>query len=78
MFFLLPFISSEWLQQIAVLEEQKNESIEDAECEAKPIETETDVGQPTSKADGSDEKPNINDATMEENQVHQRLPLSKY
>nr|GMD02902.1 uncharacterized protein DDB_G0283357-like [Ipomoea batatas]GMD08935.1 uncharacterized protein DDB_G0283357-like [Ipomoea batatas] len=54
---------------IAVLEEQKNESIEDAECEAKPIETETDVGQPTSKADGSDEKPNINDATMEENQA---------
>lgn len=59
-----------------MLEEQKNESLEDAECDVKPIETETDVGKAISKADGSNEKPNISAATMEENQVHHRLHSS--
>lgn len=54
---------------VAVLEEQKNETSEQAEDEAKPMETETDDMEPTSKNDGFDEKPDINDIPAEESQA---------
>ncbi|XP_044494930.1 uncharacterized protein DDB_G0287625-like isoform X2 [Mangifera indica] len=54
---------------IAVLEEQKRaaeiEAAENAENEAKPTDTETSAH----RSDGFDEKPDINDVPMEENQV---------
>lgn len=53
---------------IAVLEEQKRaaeiEAAENAENEAKPTDTETSAH----RSDGFDEKPDINDVPMEENQ----------
>nr|GMD86018.1 transcription initiation factor TFIID subunit 11-like [Ipomoea batatas] len=53
---------------IVLLEEQNNESLEMAEDEAKPIETEMDA-EKTTPTDGLDEKPDINDAPMEKNQA---------
>ncbi|XP_042491772.1 uncharacterized protein LOC122071480 [Macadamia integrifolia] len=55
--------------QIAVLEEeQKKESTEKAEEEAKPSDTDPSAGV-ESKSDGSDGKPDINDVPMEGAQV---------
>lgn len=54
---------------MAVLEEQKNEVTELVEDEAKPMETDTSGAEPTSKGDGFDEKPDINDVPAEEKQV---------
>lgn len=52
-----------------MLEDQKYETSEQDEDEAKPMEADANTGEPTSQADGSDEKPDINDLPMEENQV---------
>lgn len=72
----MPFISFGWLAKIVLLEEQNNESLEMAEDDAKPIETETDA-EKTTPTDSLDEKPDINDAPMEENQVlHDIHPIS--
>ncbi|XP_057961192.1 uncharacterized protein LOC131153131 [Malania oleifera] len=54
---------------IAVLEEQKNEAAEKADDEAKPIDTDPSEAEPTSKSNGFDEKPDINDVPMEESQA---------
>lgn len=57
---------------IAVLEEQKkaseNEAVENPDNEAKPTDTDPNMVEPTPKTDGFDEKPDINDVPMEENQ----------
>lgn len=52
-----------------MLEEQKNELSEQDEDEAKPIEFDTNAEEVTSKSDGFDEKPDINDVPMDENKV---------
>lgn len=52
---------------IALLEEQKNESIEIAEDETNGIESETDANK-TTRADGLEENPDINDVPMQESQ----------
>ncbi|CAH9093471.1 unnamed protein product [Cuscuta epithymum] len=52
---------------VALLEEQKNESIEIADDETNPIESETDAHK-TTGADGLEENPDINDAPVEESQ----------
>lgn len=52
-----------------VIEEQKNDASEQAEDDIKPIESDTNSEEPTSQADGFDEKPDINDMPMEETQV---------
>ncbi|PIN21338.1 hypothetical protein CDL12_05974 [Handroanthus impetiginosus] len=54
---------------IAVLEEQKNESSEQNEDEAKPIEIDASTAEGTPNSDGHDEKPDINDVPMDESQV---------
>ncbi|KAH7569390.1 hypothetical protein JRO89_XS06G0154000 [Xanthoceras sorbifolium] len=58
--------------QIAVLEEQKqaleNEAAEIPDNEAKPADTDPNTVEPTPRTDGFDEKPDINDVPMEENQ----------
>ncbi|XP_073157790.1 uncharacterized protein [Henckelia pumila] len=51
---------------IIVLEEQKNESSEQADDETKPFET--DAVEATSKSDEYNEKPDINDVPIDENQ----------
>ncbi|OVA10058.1 hypothetical protein BVC80_1755g6 [Macleaya cordata] len=53
---------------IAVIEEQKKEAAEKADEEAKPLEADPSAGG-TSKSDGSDGKPDINDVPMEETQA---------
>ncbi|KAL5775221.1 hypothetical protein ACOSP7_012778 [Xanthoceras sorbifolium] len=57
---------------IAVLEEQKqaleNEAAEIPDNEAKPADTDPNTVEPTPRTDGFDEKPDINDVPMEENQ----------
>ncbi|XP_021719772.1 uncharacterized protein DDB_G0287625-like [Chenopodium quinoa] len=55
---------------IAVLEEQKKEAEEnsDDDDEAKPAESDENVGEQAAKSDGNAEKPDINDVPMEENQ----------
>ncbi|KAK8591892.1 hypothetical protein V6N13_062488 [Hibiscus sabdariffa] len=63
---------------IAVLEEQKgeaaeNEAAEDVDDEAKPSETDPSVAEPTSRNDGFDEKPDINDVPMEENEEDNKV-----
>ncbi|VFQ96255.1 unnamed protein product [Cuscuta campestris] len=52
---------------IAVLEEQKSESIEIAEDETNVIESDTDANK-TTRADGLEENPDINDVPMQESQ----------
>lgn len=54
-----------------MLEDQKKETEEntDEEDEAKPADSEDNAGEQASKSDGNDEKPDINDVPMEENQV---------
>ncbi|KAI8000813.1 hypothetical protein LOK49_LG09G01434 [Camellia lanceoleosa] len=54
---------------IAVLEEQKNEAEEMVDDEAKPSDTDPNAAEPTSKNDGMDEKPDINDVPVEESQA---------
>ncbi|GMP73391.1 hypothetical protein CsSME_00031165 [Camellia sinensis var. sinensis] len=54
---------------IAVLEEQKNEAEEMVDDEAKPRDTDPNAAEPTSKNDGLDEKPDINDVPVEESQA---------
>ncbi|CAL5409398.1 unnamed protein product [Camellia sinensis] len=54
---------------IAVLEEQKNEAEEMVDDEAKPRDTDPNAAEPTSKNDGLDEKPDINDLPVEESQA---------
>ncbi|GMI72267.1 hypothetical protein like AT4G22320 [Hibiscus trionum] len=63
---------------IAVLEEQKreaaeNEATEDVDDEAKPSETDPSVAEPPSRNDGFDEKPDINDVPMEENEEDHKV-----
>ncbi|KAK8294362.1 hypothetical protein V6Z12_D06G252000 [Gossypium hirsutum] len=63
---------------IAVLEEQKreaaeNEAAENVDDEAKPSESDPSVGEPTSRTDGFDEKPDINDVPMEENEEDDKM-----
>ncbi|OMO76858.1 hypothetical protein CCACVL1_15317 [Corchorus capsularis] len=58
---------------IAVLEEQRKEAAEteaaeNVDDEAKPSEADPNASEPTSRNDGSDEKPDMNDAPMEESQ----------
>lgn len=52
-----------------MLEEQKNDASEQAEDDIKPIESNINSEEPTSQADGYDEKLDINDMPMEEIQV---------
>ncbi|XP_016465931.1 uncharacterized protein LOC107788740 [Nicotiana tabacum] len=59
---------------INVLEEQKNDASEQAEDDIKAIESDTNSEEPTSQADGYDEKPDINDMPMEEIQAPQKKP----
>lgn len=67
--FLMDYIS-EWLKmQIAVLEEQKREDAEKADDEAKPSDADLSAAEPTMRTNGFDQKPDINDVPMEENQV---------
>ncbi|GFQ08141.1 hypothetical protein PHJA_002958100, partial [Phtheirospermum japonicum] len=54
---------------IVVLEEQDNESSEQVEDEAKPNETDENTEEATSKSDGCDEKPDINDVPIDENEA---------
>ncbi|TXG69691.1 hypothetical protein EZV62_004626 [Acer yangbiense] len=57
---------------IAVLEEQKKaseiEAVENPDNEVKPADTEANTAEPTPRTGGFDEKPDINDVPMEENQ----------
>lgn len=70
-------LHSEWLKwQVAVLEEQKREDTEKADEEAKPNDADLNSAEPTSKTNGFDEKPDINDVPMEENQVLLRTKRS--
>ena len=62
-------ISESSKMQIAVLDEQKREDAEKADDEAKPSDSDQSAAEPTSKTNGFDEKPDINDMPMEENQV---------
>ncbi|XP_059307162.1 uncharacterized protein LOC132058816 isoform X3 [Lycium ferocissimum] len=58
---------------IALLEDLKNESDQD-EDEAEPVEADANTGEPTSQADDCDEKPDINNVPMEENQDPEDKP----
>ncbi|MBA0839997.1 hypothetical protein Goarm_005677 [Gossypium armourianum] len=64
--------------KIAVLEEQKreaaeNEAAENVDDEAKPSESDPSVAEPTSRTVGFDEKPDINDVPMEENEEDDKM-----
>ncbi|XP_060184385.1 uncharacterized protein LOC132614046 isoform X3 [Lycium barbarum] len=58
---------------MALLEDLKDESDQD-EDEAEPVEADANTGKPTSQADDCDEKPDINDVPMEENQDPEDKP----
>ncbi|XVF75245.1 hypothetical protein PTKIN_Ptkin13bG0172100 [Pterospermum kingtungense] len=63
---------------IAVLEEQKreaaeNEDAENIDDEAKPSETDRSAAEPTSRTNGFDEKPDINDTPMEESEEDDKI-----
>ncbi|XP_039053691.1 lateral signaling target protein 2 homolog isoform X1 [Hibiscus syriacus] len=63
---------------IAVLEEQEreaaeNDSADNVDDEAKPSETDPSVAEPTSGNDGFDEKPDINDVPMDENEQDNKV-----
>lgn len=68
------FLFCHLILQVAVLEEQKDDTVEEDAAEkatddAKPIDTDQ-----STKDENLDEKPDINDVPMEENQVrHYRL-----
>ncbi|KAA3478755.1 putative serine/threonine-protein kinase isoform X1 [Gossypium australe] len=53
---------------IAVLEEQRKEADENTDDEAIPSEADPSAVEPTSRNDGLDEKPDINDIPMDESQ----------
>lgn len=53
---------------VAALEEQQKDTEENNDDEAKPADAEASATEPTSKSDGHNEKPDINDVPMEENQ----------
>lgn len=60
--------------QVALLEEQNNESAENegaekVEDEAKPIDIDPSVAESTHKGETLDDKPDINDVPVEESQV---------
>lgn len=62
------------LMQVAALEEQKNEATENegaekVEDESKLVDADSSAAEPTSKNETFDEKPDINDVPMEENEV---------
>lgn len=59
--------------QIAVLEEQRKEADENTDVEAKPSEADPSAVEPTSRNDGLDEKPDINDIPMDESQVSSKM-----
>ncbi|KAL2473432.1 hypothetical protein Fot_49168 [Forsythia ovata] len=61
----------------AVLEEQKTELSEQVEDEAKLIEVDTNAVEATSKSDGFDEKPDINDVPMDENKSSENSPVER-
>ncbi|PIN21301.1 hypothetical protein CDL12_05995 [Handroanthus impetiginosus] len=61
---------------IIVLEEQKNES-EQTDDETKPLESSINTGEATPKSDGYDEKPDINDVPMDENQATDNSPVQR-
>ncbi|XP_034698379.1 uncharacterized protein LOC117923963 isoform X2 [Vitis riparia] len=63
--------------QIAVLEEQKREDAEKADDEAKPSDADLSAAEPTLKTNGFDEKPDINDVPMEENQALDQNQLAR-
>ncbi|RVW45876.1 hypothetical protein CK203_101136 [Vitis vinifera] len=65
------------LQVIAVLEEQKREDAEKADDEAKPSDADLSAAEPTLKTNGFDEKPDINDVPMEENQALDQNQLAR-
>lgn len=54
---------------IALLEEQKNEAAENAENEATTDDAVPSTEEDTSKSDGVDEKPDMNDLPMDETQI---------
>ncbi|KAL6992870.1 hypothetical protein U1Q18_010990 [Sarracenia purpurea var. burkii] len=62
---------------IALLEEQNNEAAEKVDDEDNLIHTGSRAAQPTSKSDTLDEKPDINDVPMEENQVPHHTSLAR-
>lgn len=62
---------------IAVLEEQKREDAEKADDEAKPSDADLSAVEPTLKTNGFDEKPDINDVPMEENQALDQNQLAR-
>ncbi|CAI9772427.1 unnamed protein product [Fraxinus pennsylvanica] len=62
---------------IAVLEEQANESSDQFKDEAKPIETEINTVETTSKSDGHDEKPDINDIPMDDTRASEENPVER-
>ncbi|KAK6149693.1 hypothetical protein DH2020_017218 [Rehmannia glutinosa] len=63
---------------IIVLEEQKNESSEQIEDEAKPLEIDTSTMEATSKRDGYDGKPDMNDIPMDENEAPEDDPVERH
>ncbi|XP_060184383.1 uncharacterized protein LOC132614046 isoform X2 [Lycium barbarum] len=67
------FSLSQGLLLMALLEDLKDESDQD-EDEAEPVEADANTGKPTSQADDCDEKPDINDVPMEENQDPEDKP----
>ncbi|KAK8524298.1 hypothetical protein V6N13_015326 [Hibiscus sabdariffa] len=58
---------------IAVLEEQNKEAAENVDDEAKPSESDPSAAEPTSRNDGFDEKPDINDTPMDESQEDNKI-----
>ncbi|KAK9935921.1 hypothetical protein M0R45_012794 [Rubus argutus] len=58
---------------IALLEEQQNEAAEQVEDEANSIETEPAETEATTKDEGLDEKPDMNDVPMAENQDNNQI-----
>lgn len=62
---------------VAVLEEQTKETADNVEDEAKPSTIDPTVTVPSSKSNGFDEKPDINDVPMEEAQDEDRNHLGR-
>ena len=62
-----------------MLEEQKKETEENGdEDEDKPVGSNENTREQASKSDGNDEKPDINDVPMEENEVISFHTLALY
>jgi len=55
--------------QIAALVEQKRGVEENTDDEAKSVDADETTAELASKSDGHDEKPDINDVPMEDNEV---------